>query len=243
MLEAPKQSVKRKRLVPGTLAPADPVGDSEQALRALEVYANQAEEALGEAIGEAALKDHRIAALEAELRAKQQPASIQAKVVLPTLSPLLGSAAQQTRQALEAVDHHTAAAGRALSELLAVAEEKEWGSQELVQQLQETRQEIQQLSQQRQGLEQALSEAQQRISSNEVRIQQLEQELGSAKEVNESAEHELIQLHDVLEHYVLRCRELERRGSTQASPNESDQSPASTLSPLAQRLKQSIPSG
>ncbi|MFO7628521.1 MAG: hypothetical protein R6W06_03190 [Prochlorococcaceae cyanobacterium] len=258
MLEAPKQSVKRKRLVPGPLAPPDLVGDSEQALRALEAYANQAEEALGEAIGEAALKDRRIAALEAELRAKQHPASSQPapapaqssaaatarpKIVLPTLSPALGGAAQDTRQALEAVDHHSAAAGRALSELLAVAEEKEQGAQELELQLQETRQEIQQLSQQRQGLEQALSEAQRRLAGSEARIQQLEQELGGVKEANEAAEHQLSQFHDVLEHYVLRCRELERKGSTPASSNESDPSPASTLSPLAQRLKAGLHSG
>lgn len=159
------------------------------------------------------------------------------------LSPLLGSTAQQTGQALEAEDQHTAAAGRALRELLAAAEEKEQGPQELELQLQETRQEIQQLSQQRQGLEMPLSEARQKLASNEVRIQQLEQELGSTREANEAAEHQLSQLHNVPEHDVLRCRDLEHRGSTQASPNESHPSEACPFSPMAQRLKASIHSG
>lgn len=274
MLETPQRSTKRKRL-PTKPAELRADGDPDQALLALEAYATQAEEALGEALSQAAEKDLRIAALEQELKSQQRlsqpqpsPERPKASVELPNLSPPLHRRAQQTRQALEAVEHHTSEAGRSLAELLAGMEEREQCLQELELQLNEARQELQdqeqrsraaaleaagsrdrqieELRQQLQVVEQHLEETRRELSGRDSRIQDLETELESvraaghaAREASADADQQLHQLHDVLEHYVLRCRDLERRSHPE-STLRSAPSEVRPLSPLGQRLKAEI---
>lgn len=276
MLDSQKQrSGKRKRLGAPPAASLLPAGEPEQALHALEAYANQAEEALSEALDEVALKDRRIAALEAELRAQQRPAPAPARpagrpaVVLPTLSPALSRPAQQTRQALEAIGRHTDEAEQALAALLAAAEEQEQGVEELQVQLQETRSELQRqqqlaanaaqemalgkdrqiatLTNQQRRLEEALAESRRQLAGREGRIEALEQELNQLRSNSSAQAQQLDQLHNVLEHYVLRCRDLEHRAPREASATGQSTVASlsdltslqdhANLSPLAQRLK------
>lgn len=299
---------KRKKMGPMRPAPGAFGGETEQALRSLEAYANQAEEALVVALDEVTLKDRRIAALEAELMVQKGAASIRPTsspsgavdrpaVVLPTLSPPLQRPAQRTRQAIEAIGRHTGEANQALAHLLAAAEEKEQGYEELQAQLNEARSDLEQHKQGFEELQAQLSETQnslekegQRLAAasqdamrskdlqiaqltekehhlqdslaaverdlatRDARLKALETEVAQLRETAEIQEHQLEQLREVLEHYVLRCRDLEHRnpqptnnsitiGNSLASANNHSQrthlsdGSVAVLSPLAQRLK------
>lgn len=136
------------------------------------------------------------------------------------IHPLLHDAAAQTRQAIEALDRYTSETEQALAQLLAASADQDARLAELEAELALRDERIGQLEREREIAKREEREARDR------RIEALEEELKQAREEAEANLQELDQLHIVLEHYVLRCRELERRNSAE-SPS---------LSFLSQRL-------